>query len=60
MGEIWERSKFAYSGGFRGLKCSKFHASFRKQRGRKNDPMKMKLGTNIISFLYFKIVQLLS
>ena len=55
-----DRSKFAYNGGFRGLKCSKCHASLRKQRGRKNDPMKMKLGTNIISFFYFKIVQLVS
>jgi len=54
--KIQESSKSAYNGGFRGLKCSEFHASLRKQRGRKNNPMKTKLGTNIISFLYFKIV----
>ena len=40
----------------RGLKSSKFHASLRKQQGRRNNHMKTKLGTNIISFLYFEIV----
>jgi len=44
-------------GSFRGLKCSKFHASLRKpQRGGKNDSSKTKLGANIISFLCFKII----
>ena len=47
-------SKFAYNGGFRGLKCSEFHASLRKQLGRKNNLMKTKLCTNIILFFYFK------
>ena len=44
-------------GSFRGLKCSEFHASLRKQRGRKNNPMKTKLGTNTILLLYFKIME---
>ena len=48
------------NGGFRDLECSNFHVSLRKQRRRKNHLMKMKLGTNIISFLYFKIIQLVS
>ena len=55
---IWpkfESSKFAYNGSFCGLKCSKFHASLWKQQGRKNNPMETKLGTKVISFLYFKI-----
>ena len=48
--------KFVYNGGFRGLKSSKFHASLRKQQGRKNNPMKTKRDANTISFLYFKFV----
>ena len=55
-----DRNLYVQYGGFRGLECSKFHVSLRKQRGRKNHPMKMKLCTNIISFLNLKIVQLVS
>ena len=40
----FEISKFAYDGGFCGLKSSKFYASLRKQQGHKNNPMKTKIG----------------
>ena len=38
------------------LKSSKFHASSRNHQGHKDNPMTTKLGKNIISFLYFKMV----